>query len=103
MRMTFRLEAYLKEFTGTLIVVTHDRYFLSDVTDWILELDHGICYPYKGNYEEWLKQKEATSPGALFVSDGGNARKHQPRLWRIIVLTGTLVKKSLSCRQSHNP
>ena len=56
---TFRLEAYLKEFKGTLIVVTHDRYFLSDVTDWILELDHGICYPYKGNYEEWLKQKEA--------------------------------------------
>ena len=56
---TFRLEAYLKEFRGTLIVVTHDRYFLSDVTEWILELDHGICYPYKGNYEEWLKQKEA--------------------------------------------
>ncbi len=56
---TFRLEAYLKDFKGTLIVVTHDRYFLSDVTDWILELDHGICYPYKGNYEEWLKQKEA--------------------------------------------
>ena len=56
---TFRLEAYLKEFKGTLIVVTHDRYFLSDVTDWILELDHGISYPYKGNYEEWLKQKEA--------------------------------------------
>ena len=56
---TFRLEAYLKEFKGTLIVVTHDRYFLSDVTEWILELDHGICYPYKGNYEEWLKQKEA--------------------------------------------
>ena len=56
---TFRLEAYLKEFKGTLIVVTHDRYFLSDVTEWILELDHGVCYPYKGNYEEWLKQKEA--------------------------------------------
>jgi len=56
---TFRLEAYLKEFKGTLIVVTHDRYFLSDVTDWILELDRGVCYPYKGNYEEWLKQKEA--------------------------------------------
>lgn len=56
---TFRLEAYLKAFKGTLIVVTHDRYFLSDVTDWILELDHGVCYPYKGNYAEWLKQKEA--------------------------------------------
>jgi ATP-binding cassette ChvD family protein len=56
---TYRLEAYLKEFKGTLIVVTHDRYFLSDVTDWILELDRGICYPYKGNYEEWLKQKQS--------------------------------------------
>ncbi|MBO6167462.1 MAG: energy-dependent translational throttle protein EttA [Kiritimatiellae bacterium] len=56
---TFRLEAYLKDFKGTLIVVTHDRYFLSDVTEWILEIDKGICYPYKGNYEEWLKQKEA--------------------------------------------
>ena len=53
------LEDYLKKFAGTLIVVTHDRYFLSDVTDWILELDHGICYPYKGNYEQWLVQKEA--------------------------------------------
>jgi ATP-binding cassette ChvD family protein len=53
------LEEYLKPFKGTLIVVTHDRYFLSEVTDWILELDHGVCYPYKGNYEEWLKQKEA--------------------------------------------
>ena len=53
------LEEYLKDFKGTLIVVTHDRYFLSDVTEWILELDHGISYPYKGNYEEWLKQKEA--------------------------------------------
>ena len=52
------LEENLKEFKGTLIVVTHDRYFLSDVTEWILELDHGICYPYKGNYEEWLKQKQ---------------------------------------------
>ena len=53
------LEERLKDFKGTLIVVTHDRYFLSDVTDWILELDPGICYPYKGNYEEWLRQKEA--------------------------------------------
>lgn len=52
------LEEYLKDFKGTLIVVTHDRYFLSDVTEWILELDHGLCYPYKGNYESWLKQKQ---------------------------------------------
>ncbi len=53
------LEEYLKRFTGTLIVVTHDRYFLSNVTEWILELDAGRAYPYKGNYEAWLEQKQA--------------------------------------------
>ena len=53
------LENYLKGFKGTLIVVTHDRYFLSNVTEWILELDNGHTYPYKGNYEAWLAQKEA--------------------------------------------
>ncbi|MDD4101359.1 MAG: energy-dependent translational throttle protein EttA [Kiritimatiellae bacterium] len=52
------LETYLKEFRGTLIVVTHDRYFLSNVTEWILELDNGRTYPYKGNYEAWLQQKQ---------------------------------------------
>ena len=53
------LETYLKKFKGTLIVVTHDRYFLSNVTEWILELDSGRAYPYKGNYEAWLEQKQA--------------------------------------------
>ncbi len=52
------LETYLKGFKGTLIVVTHDRYFLSNVTEWILELDGGRTYPYKGNYEAWLEQKQ---------------------------------------------
>ena len=52
------LEEYLKRFTGTLVVVTHDRYFLNDVTSWILELDQGHAYPWKGNYEEWLVQKQ---------------------------------------------
>jgi len=52
------LEEHLKRFTGTLIVVTHDRYFLSNVTEWILELDAGRCFPYKGNYEAWLEQKQ---------------------------------------------
>jgi sulfate-transporting ATPase len=41
------------------VVVTHDRYFLNNVTDWILELDGGHAYPYKGNYEQWLVQKQA--------------------------------------------
>ncbi|HMO49617.1 MAG TPA: energy-dependent translational throttle protein EttA [Kiritimatiellia bacterium] len=53
------LEHYLKACTGTIVVVTHDRYFLSNVTEWILELDGGRGYPYKGNYEQWLIQKEA--------------------------------------------
>ena len=52
------LETYLKKFKGTLIVVTHDRYFLSNVTEWILELDSGKAFPYKGNYEAWLEQKQ---------------------------------------------
>ena len=52
------LEETLKRFTGTLIVVTHDRYFLSNVTEWILELDAGRAFPYKGNYEAWLEQKQ---------------------------------------------
>ena len=53
------IENYLKNFTGTVVVITHDRYFLSNVTEWILELDGGNGYPYKGNYEQWLVQKQA--------------------------------------------
>jgi sulfate-transporting ATPase len=53
------LERYLKEFQGTVIAVTHDRYFLDDVAEWILELDRGRGYPFKGNYSGWLEQKAA--------------------------------------------
>ncbi len=55
------IEEYLKRYSGTLVVVTHDRYFLSNVTEWILELDGGRAYPYKGNYADWLEQKQAIS------------------------------------------
>lgn len=55
------LEEHLKRFRGTLIVVTHDRYFLTNVTEWILELDQGRAFPYKGNYEAWLEQKQQRS------------------------------------------
>ena len=51
------LERYLKEFPGTVIAVTHDRYFLDDVAEWILELDRGRGFPFKGNYSGWLEQK----------------------------------------------
>jgi ATP-binding cassette ChvD family protein len=52
------IETYLKKFAGTLVVVTHDRYFLNNVTEWMLELEGGHAYPYKGNYESWLEQKQ---------------------------------------------
>jgi len=53
------LERALSEYTGTVIAVTHDRYFLDNVANWILELDNGIAYPYEGNYSGWLEQKQA--------------------------------------------
>jgi ATP-binding cassette ChvD family protein len=53
------LERFLKEFTGTVIAVTHDRYFLDNVAGWILELDRGKGIPWEGNYTSWLEQKSA--------------------------------------------
>ncbi|MGD9592628.1 MAG: energy-dependent translational throttle protein EttA, partial [Candidatus Berkiella sp.] len=52
------LEQYLKEFPGTVIAVTHDRYFLDNVAGWILELDRGRGIPFEGNYSNWLEEKE---------------------------------------------
>lgn len=51
------LERYLHEYEGTVILVTHDRYFLDHVTNWILELDRGVGIPWEGNYTSWLEQK----------------------------------------------
>lgn len=53
------LERYLEEFEGTVVAVTHDRYFLDNAAEWILELDRGEGIPYKGNYTSWLEQKDA--------------------------------------------
>jgi len=51
------LEKYLKEYAGCIMLVTHDRYFLDNITEWTLELDRGQGVPYKGNYSSWLEQK----------------------------------------------
>ena len=51
------LQKHLIEYTGTILVVTHDRYFLDDITSWILEIDRGQGVPYEGNYSSWLEQK----------------------------------------------
>ncbi|KTD21885.1 energy-dependent translational throttle protein EttA [Legionella londiniensis] len=53
------LERYLEEYPGTVVAVTHDRYFLDNAAEWILELDRGEGIPYKGNYTSWLEQKNA--------------------------------------------
>ncbi|MES2481753.1 MAG: energy-dependent translational throttle protein EttA [Pseudomonadota bacterium] len=53
------LEVFLKRYPGTVVAITHDRYFLDNAAEWILELDRGQGIPYKGNYSTWLEQKEA--------------------------------------------
>ena len=52
------LEHHLRDYPGTVIMVTHDRYFLEDITEWTLELDRGSGIPYKGSYSSWLEQKQ---------------------------------------------
>tara|TARA_R110002094_G_scaffold181115_4_gene159173 strand:- start:391 stop:2046 length:1656 start_codon:yes stop_codon:yes gene_type:complete len=51
------LQQHLMDYKGTILIVTHDRYFLDDITSWILELDRGKGVPYEGNYSDWLEQK----------------------------------------------
>ena len=53
------LEVFLKRFPGTVVAITHDRYFLDNAAEWILELDRGVGIPWKGNYSTWLEGKEA--------------------------------------------
>jgi ATP-binding cassette ChvD family protein len=53
------LERFLQEYSGTVVAITHDRYFLDNVAGWILELDRGRGYPFEGNYSAWLEQKSA--------------------------------------------
>ena len=53
------LERFLADYAGTVVAVTHDRYFLDNVAGWILELDRGKGIPYEGNYSGWLEQKQA--------------------------------------------
>ena len=52
------LQRFLHDFPGTVVTITHDRYFLDEVAGWILELDRGAGIPYEGNYSGWLEQKQ---------------------------------------------
>ncbi|MCC2646347.1 MAG: abcT1 [Rickettsiaceae bacterium] len=53
------LEKFLKNYKGTVVTITHDRYFLDNVTEWILEIEHGECIPWHSNYSAWLEQKQS--------------------------------------------
>ena len=67
------LEQFLQKFPGTVIAVTHDRYFLDNAAEWILELDRGYGIPWKGNYTSWLEQKEQR----LAARSEAGGRAHQ--------------------------
>ncbi|MDH3222658.1 MAG: energy-dependent translational throttle protein EttA [Gemmatimonadota bacterium] len=67
------LERYLADFTGTIVAITHDRYFLDNVAEWILELDRGAGIPWKGNYSSWLEQKE----GRLAKEEKESSRRRE--------------------------
>ncbi len=67
------LEKHLQEYKGTVIAVTHDRYFLDNVAGWILELDRGFGIPWKGNYSSWLEQKQAR----LSLEESGERKRQQ--------------------------
>lgn len=67
------LEAHLKQYRGTVICITHDRYFLDNVAGWILELDRGEGIPWKGNYTSWLEQKSKR----LELEEKGNVKRRK--------------------------
>src|SRR6201990_2136172 len=71
------LESHLRNYPGAILIVTHDRYFLDNVTGWILELDRGRGIPYAGNYSSWLGEKEKTPQPA-----GRSEAAHQKTLER---------------------
>jgi ATP-binding cassette ChvD family protein len=75
------LERYLKEYPGTVVAVTHDRYFLDNVAGWILELDRGQGIPWKGNYSSWLEQKEQRLAQEKREDDATRKRLQQELEW----------------------
>ena len=75
------LERYLKEYTGCVILVTHDRYFLDNLTDWTLELDRGQGVPWKGNYSSWLEQKAKRAESEKSAEEGRQKQMARELEW----------------------
>jgi ATPase subunit of ABC transporter with duplicated ATPase domains len=75
------LEHHLAEYAGLVIVITHDRYFLDNVVDWMLEVDRGVCRPYKGNYTLYLEAKEKELELSDRQQDKRKKRLHSELEW----------------------
>jgi ATP-binding cassette ChvD family protein len=75
------LEHFLKEYTGCVILVTHDRYFLDNLTEWTLELDRGQGVPYKGNYSSWLEQKAKRAEVEKSAEEGRQKQINRELEW----------------------
>ncbi len=114
------LERYLEEFTGTVVAITHDRYFLDNAAQWILELDRGEGIPYEGNYTAWLEQKttrlqqeekqEAAHARALKTelewartSPKGRHAKNKARLARVEEMTSREFQKRQETNELYIP
>lgn len=114
------LERYLEEFTGTVVAITHDRYFLDNAAQWILELDRGEGIPYEGNYTAWLEQKttrlqqeqkqEAAHERALKAelewartSPKGRHAKNKARLARVEEMTSREFQKRQETNELYIP
>jgi len=114
------LERFLQEYPGTVVAVTHDRYFLDDVAGWILELDRGRGIPWEGNYSSWLEQKEQrlSQEGReesahrraiqaelewVRANPKGRQAKSKARLTRFDELTSREFQKRSETKQVHIP
>lgn len=75
------LEQFLKRFPGTVVGITHDRYFLDNAAEWILELDRGRGIPWKGNYSDWLEQKQARLEQEQKAEDAHSKAMKQELEW----------------------
>ena len=82
------LERFLKEYTGCVILVTHDRYFLDNLTDWTLELDRGHGVPYKGNYSSWLEQKAKREATEKAQEEGKQKALSRELEWITVIAQG---------------
>ena len=92
------LERHLHQYKGTVIAITHDRYFLDNVAGWILEIDRGYGIPWKGNYSSWLEQKEKRLAAEEKVASARRKTMERERRWAATSPSGRLAKNKTRLR-----